>query len=220
MKLIVLILLCLMTSSAVAEEKQPLEITADKALEWNQTDKTYVARGNAVAKQGDISVKADLLTANYAGMDGNTSDVTLLTAEGHVILSTATDTATGDKAIYDLTTGQATLSGHRPKVTQNGKNTLEADKMIVWTKNNILERAEAIGNVIIISGEQTATGDKATYTAASTTAELIGNVKVKQANNWLQGDRAEMNMTTRVSKMTGQSGTGRVKGVFYTGTKK
>lgn len=203
---------------SIADDKQPLEITADTALEWNQTDKTYIARGNAIAKQGDILVKANTLTATYAGKDGKTSDITMLTADGNVTLSTATETATGDKAVYDLVTGKATLSGVRPKMIQNNKNSIEANSLIVWTKDNTLDRAEAIGNVIIISGEQTATGDKATYTVATTIAEIIGNAKVKQDNNWLQGDRAEMNMTTRISKMTGQSGAGRVKGVFYTGT--
>ncbi len=219
MRLFLFIFLCSLSFSALAEDKQPLEITADKALEWNQTDKTYIARGNALAKQGDLSVRADTLTAAYAGVNGNTSDITTLTADGHVTLSTATEIATGDKAVYDLISGKAILSGVRPKIVQQGKNSIEADNMIVWTKNNILDHAEAIGNVIIISGEQTATGDKATYTATTTTAEMIGNVKVKQGNNWLQGDRAEMNLTTRMSKMTGQSGTGRVKGVFYTGSK-
>lgn len=214
-----LIILSVLSFSAIADDKQPLEITADKALEWNQTDKNYIARGNALAKQGDISVKADTLTATYAGANGNTSDITVLTADGNVTLSTATETATGDKAVYDLTTGKAVLSGVRPKVVQQGKNSIEADNIIVWTKDNVLDRAEATGNVIIINGEQTATGNKATYTSSTTIAELIGNVKVKQDNNWLQGDRAEMNMTTRVSKMTGQSGSARVKGVFYTGTK-
>lgn len=218
MRVFLFIVLCLMSSVVMAEDKAPLEITADKALEWNQTDKTYTARGNAVAKQGDIAVKADTLTATYAGVNGNTSDITTLIADGNVTLSTATEVATGNKAVYDLTTGKATLSGVRPKIIQKDKNSIEADSIIVWTKDNILDHAEAIGNVIIISGEQTATGDKATYTAATTTAELIGNVKVKQDKNWLQGDRAEMNMTTRISKMTGQSGTERVKGVFYTGT--
>lgn len=210
----------LLPFSVFAEESLPLEITADTALEWNQTEKTYIARGNAIARQGDMSVKADTLTASYAGANGSTSDITLLNADGHVTLTSGQDVATGDKAVYDLVTGKAVLSGPRPKIVQNGKNTLEADQIIVWTKSNVLDHAEAIGHVVITSGSQVATGDKATYTAATTMSELIGNVKVKQGDNWLQGDRAEMNMTTHISKMYGQKGTGRVKGVFYPGAGK
>ena len=141
MKISFLVLLSLLSTAALAADKKlasdkaPLEITADKALEWNQTDKTYVARGKAIATQGTMSVKADLLTAAYAGVNGNTSDINLLTADGNVTLTTGTDVATGDKAVYDLTTGQAVLTGTRPKIIQdNGKNTLEADKITVWTK--------------------------------------------------------------------------------------
>lgn len=215
-----LFLLCsLISFAAVAADKnQALEITADNALEWDQSAKTYVARGNAVATRGEMSVKADTLTASYAGVNNSTSDITQLIADGHVTLSSATDTATGDKAVYDLITGQATLTGVRPKIVQDGKNTLEADQIIVWTKDNLFDRAEATGNVVITSGTQIATGDKATYIAATSIAALIGHVKIKQGENWLEGDKAEMNTKTRISKMTKENGAGRVKGVFYSGS--
>lgn len=215
------ILLSVFSSTAfAADEKSPLEITADKALEWNQTDKTYVAQGKAIAIQGELSVKADTLTATYAGVNGNTSDIILLTADGNVTLTSGTNVATGDKAVYDLTTGQAVLSGTRPKIIQEGKNTLEADKVTVWTKNNILDHAEANGNVLIVSGEQKATGNKATYNALTNMAELIGEVKVTQGPNVLEGDKAEIDLTARVSKMVRAQGSKRVKGVFFTNTQK
>mgnify|MGYP000443875104 FL=1 len=215
----------------VSAEKAPLEITADKALEWNQTAKTYTARGHAIAKQNDLSVTADILTATYAGKDGSTSDLILLNADEHVVLKTATDTATGDAAIYDMVTGEATLSGSgsgtRPKIVQSNGSTLEADQIKAWTKTadgkpglGQLDRAEATGHVVITGKNQVATGDKATYVAATTMAELIGHVKITQDKNVLEGDKAEMNLATHISKMTGQKGSGRVKGVFYPGTGK
>ena len=57
MKIQLFVLLSLLTTTAYAADekaatnKAPLEITADKALEWNQTDKTYVARGKSVPMQ-------------------------------------------------------------------------------------------------------------------------------------------------------------------------
>ncbi len=216
-----LFLFCsLIPFATFAAENIPLEITADKALEWNQTNKTYIARGNALAKQGDMSVKADILTATYTGANGSTSDISLLEADGHVTLSTATDIATGDKAVYNLTEGKAVLSGTRPKIVQDNKNTLEADQITVWTKDNALDHAEATGNVVIVNGTQTATGDKATYNPTTTIAQLIGHVKVKQGENVLEGDQTDINMTTHVSTMNNKGGTGRVKGIFYPGTEK
>ena len=220
MKIRLFIALSLLSTTAFAEDKTPLELTADKALEWNQTDKTYVARGKAIATQGTLSVKADTLTATYAGKNGNTSDITLLTADGNVTLTTATEVATGDKAVYDLTTGEAVLTGTRPKIVKEGKDTLEADKITAWTKNNTLDRAEADGNVVIVNGEQKATGNKATYNATTNMAELIGQVKVTQGPNILEGDKAEMDLNTRVSKMISADKSKRVKGVFFTNSKK
>jgi len=221
MKIQLFVLLSLLSSAALAaDDKPPLEITADKALEWNQTDKTYTARGKAIAMQGTMSVKADTLTATYAGKNGNTSDIILLNADGNVTLTSGTDVATGDKAVYDLVTGQAVLTGTRPKIVQDNKNTLEADKITVWTKDNLLDHAEADDNVIIVSGEQKATGNKATYNAATNMAELVGQVKITQGSNTLEGGKAEINLTTHISKMMSAEGTKRVKGVFFTGTQK
>lgn len=211
-----LVAVCLISLQAQAEDKNiPLEITADKALEWNQADKSYIARGSAIAQQGDMSVKADMLTAKYKGANNSTSDIHFITADGNVTLVSGKDTATGDKATYDLESGKAILSGARPKIVQDGGNTLEADLITVWTVNNALDHAEATGNVVITGKEQTATSEKATYTASTNIAELIGKVKIKQDVNMLEGDRAELNMTTNVSKMTSQGKSARVKGVFY-----
>lgn len=41
-----------------------IEVTADKSLEWYEDQRIYVARGNAKAVRGDLTVEADLLTAH------------------------------------------------------------------------------------------------------------------------------------------------------------
>lgn len=221
--------LCVILSATIrAEDQIPVEITADNALEWNQGTKNYVARGHAIAKKGDFSVTADTLTAAYEGKDGSTSDIRFLTAEGNVTLTSKDSVATGDKATYDLVTGEAFLTGNRPKVVSQNKNTIVSDQIKVFAtpqKNTDspspqVEKVEAMGNVVVTNGEQVATGDKAVYNATKNTAELIGHVKIQQGQNWLQGDRAEIDLTTKVSRMSGQQGTGRVKGVFYPGAGK
>jgi lipopolysaccharide export system protein LptA len=203
----------------MGQAREALEITADTALEWNQTEKTYLARGNAVAKQGDTSVKADILKAQYKGESNSTSDIHLLSAEGNVILKSGMDIATGDKAIYNLISGEAVISGGRPKIINQNKNTLEANKITVWTKDSVIIKAEALGQVIATNGVQTATAKKATYLPLETMIELTGQVKIKQDKNLLEGEKAQMNLSTRISTMTGQSKTDRVKAVFYTDTK-
>lgn len=202
-------------STEAAKSSVPLEVTADKALEWNQKAKTYTAKGRAEAKQGDFSVKGDVLVATYAGANNSTSDLIRVEATGHVLLQSGSDQATGEKAIYDMTNGTVTLSGGRPMVTQ-GTNTLTADNIVATIKDQALVKAEANGSVMIASnGTDQASGDKATYTRDTNTAELIGNVKLMQGPSWIEGEYATMNLTTKVSKITGQKNRPRVKGIFY-----
>ena len=51
----------------------PIEIVVDGSVEWQQKAKTFVARGNARARQDDVTVRADVLTAHYRDSeDGGT----------------------------------------------------------------------------------------------------------------------------------------------------
>ena len=43
----------------------PVAIEADKGVEWRQNEQVYIARGNATAKRGDTSIRADALYAHY-----------------------------------------------------------------------------------------------------------------------------------------------------------
>ena len=47
-----------------AGKKAPIEITADTSLEWYRDAKMYIARDNAVAKQGPTELHGDTLTAS------------------------------------------------------------------------------------------------------------------------------------------------------------
>src|SRR5690606_20224350 len=55
---------------APAASDAPLEVTADNSLEWHRNEKSFIASGNAVATQGDMSVSADKLTAHYSDNSG------------------------------------------------------------------------------------------------------------------------------------------------------
>ena len=57
---------------------KPIEVTADQGIEWQQNDKLFIARGNAKAKQDDMSVTADELTAHYRETTNATRKFTAL----------------------------------------------------------------------------------------------------------------------------------------------
>ena len=63
------------------------------------------------------------------------------------------------------------------------------------------------------------TGDRGIYQASTNIAELHDNVKITRGPNVLEGEKAQVNLETNVSKISGGSGeTGRVRGVFYPGS--
>ena len=59
------ILEVVLASSKISKSNpsHPIEIDADQGIEWLAEDKVYLARGNANAKQGDFSMRADILKA-------------------------------------------------------------------------------------------------------------------------------------------------------------
>jgi lipopolysaccharide export system protein LptA len=96
----------------------PVDVTSDDSLEMQQADKVYIARGNAVAKRGDRTLYADTLMAYYRDVP-NTSQTEIwrVVADGHVKITTPTQTVIGDHAIDDLDTKTDIITGKDLKLT-------------------------------------------------------------------------------------------------------
>jgi lipopolysaccharide export system protein LptA len=43
----------------------PIEVTSDNGMEWRQNEQVIIAKGNAKAVRGDVTVTADQLLAHY-----------------------------------------------------------------------------------------------------------------------------------------------------------
>ncbi len=236
----------------------PLEVTAQQNLEWNRDKRQYIARGNAIAKQGNMQISGDTLIAQYDETkdDSGAGKITKLFAQGHVVITSEQSTATGENAQYDVINGQAIMTGSNLMMTSKdqtvtakdrfeywveegrlsaygdavvvrGDDTIKADDISAWfvpqekDGPRVMDRAEANGHVIITTPSDKATGNKGTYSRATNIAELLGNVKIENGQNYLEGDRAEINLETNVSKMFAEkTADGRVKGIFYPGSSK
>lgn len=57
------------------QSNSPIEIEAESGIEWRRNDKQYIARGNALAKRGDLTVRADTLTAHYRDKAAGGSEI-------------------------------------------------------------------------------------------------------------------------------------------------
>lgn len=85
-----------------------------------------------------------------------------------------------------------------------------------------LKEVRARGNVVLSTPREKIRGKAAVYSAASDIAVMTGGISIEQGQNVLHGDKAQMDMKTGVSQLIagGESGGGRVHGVFYPSTDK
>ena len=80
-----------------------------------------------------------------------------------------------------------------------------------------LSVVSAVGNVLILTAEDRASGDQAVYDLSTNIASLSGNVRLTRGDNHLNGDFAEVNLDTGVSRLLAQPGGGRVRGLLAPG---
>ena len=139
-------------------------VTARDALEWYDTKQIAVARGDAVAVHNGRTVKADILTAYMVknappgqppapgkpppapakppAKPGETpaaasedSKIDRVDAQGHVVVIGAEDIGRGDYAVYNTTTGIATLLGN--VVITRGKDVISGQYAVMDMNRNI-----------------------------------------------------------------------------------
>jgi lipopolysaccharide export system protein LptA len=101
-------------------------ITARDSLEWYDDKQLAVGRGDALAirttEHGERRIRGDILAAQVAQAPGEAQRITRVDGTGHVLVSGPDQIGTGDKGVYNVDTGIATLSEH--VTLARGDNTL------------------------------------------------------------------------------------------------
>ncbi|OWJ65917.1 LptA/OstA family protein [Inquilinus limosus] len=214
--LILAVLLAAAATPALAQQQlqlgggkgEPSEIQADDALEWHQNEKTYIARGNAVYKRGDLTVKADLLTAYYRELPDKSTEIFRATAEGNVLITRGDDTTvTGGKGVYELDAQTFTLTGGNLRFVSK-------DDVITATDSMVYRQAE---DVAIARGNATATRAKEqkSLRADTLTGHFAPDDKGQKALSTVDAD-GNVRLTTATDVVTGQTGHYDVKTQFAT----
>lgn len=194
--------------AAAATAAQPLEISADKGLVWDRARHQYTARGHAIAKQGEMSVTADVLTASYAD-EKNASDIRDITAEGGVILSQPPYTAYGDRAVYDVTKGEAVLTGQDLHVLTATEKLTARDRLTYSAADG---RVTAEGEAKLTRPADSISADRLTATFAAAadgkraldTVTADGRVVITTAKGSITGDRGVYHAATQKAELTGK----------------
>lgn len=158
----------------------PVDVTATDGIEWRQTEQVIVARRDARAVRGDVTVDADRLLARYrptggagsgqapgsaatparpAGQApalaenpaGGSSEIWRLEAEGRVTIRTATDTARGDRAVYDMDQAVLVLTGRELSLTTPSQVLTARDSLEYWSQRRM---AVARGNAVAVDNQE------------------------------------------------------------------
>ena len=120
----------------------PIEIAVDGSIEWQQKEKTFVARGNARARQEDVTLRADMLTAHYRDSKDGGTEIWRIVADGNVRITAPDRTATGRRGTYDVDEQVLVLTG-RPEF-ESGDGRITADERLEYWQAR--RRAVARGN--------------------------------------------------------------------------
>lgn len=135
---------------------QPVDIEADQGIEWHRDDQTYIARGNAVAKRGDVTLHADTLTAHYRPVEGGGTDIYQVDAVGNVVIVSGSGTAQGDNGVYDMDSGVLVLKGHNLKIVSDTYTVTARDTLEYWDNKQMLV---ARGDAVAVNEDKRMTGN-------------------------------------------------------------
>lgn len=191
-----------------ASGDEPLEISADNGIEWQQEQLVFLARGNAVAVRGQVRVRADLLRAHYRKTADGETTIIRLDAEGNVRISSPGETAYGDRGVYDMANAILVLSGRGVRLV-TASDTITADKQLEYWENK--QMVVARGNALAARGDKRLGADVLTaYFRRDKNGkskvyriEAFDDVEVITASDIATGDRGVYNVETGIATLTG-----------------
>ena len=185
----------------------PIEIAVDGGVEWQQKARVFVARGNARARQGDASLRAEVITAHYrSGKDGET-EIWRIDAEGDVRIVSPDQLATGRKGTYDVDKKLLVLTG-KPKF-KSGKERISATKSLEYSQSR--NRAVARGNAVAVRDDRRLEAETLTATFESDgeggdrlkKLVAVGRVVFTSPTEVFHADRADYDVVTERLRLEG-----------------
>lgn len=228
----------------------PVDITATNGIEWRQAEQVVVARGDARAIRDGTTIEAARLIARYRQQGGTQtasaarpaaagetplsggSEIWRVEAEGDVRIFTPTDTARGDRAVYDMDQAVLVLTGRNISYTTPQQVITSRDSLEYWTQRRM---AVARGSALVVTQDgrriaadtlvahmledpppgATPAGQSVARPGTEGTAgpppgqgridrvELFGNVEIRTEFEVIRGDRAVYSAATGLARVLG-----------------
>ena len=190
------------------ESDQPIEVYADDGIEWQQENLLFIARGNARAVRGPVTVFADELRAYYREKAEGGNEIHRLDAVGHVRIVSETQEGTGEQAVYDIDSAVLVLSGGRPRFV-SGDDEIVADRQIEYWEGK--QMAVARGNAIATRESRVVRAETlAAYFRKDADGknkvfrvDAFDQVRIRTATETATGDRGVYNVESGIATLTG-----------------
>lgn len=156
-------------SLSLTSRREPIDIRS-RELEFLYDQKRITYRGDVVVKQGDVTLKSDLLTVVYeeppakngaaSSKPAKPASVTSqqrlkeIVAEGNVVITTSDRRASGQKAVFDEAKRTVVLSGDA--VLQEGVNRVSGERVTVFLdeKRSIVEGGKGQAQMVFMPTSQ------------------------------------------------------------------
>lgn len=191
-----------------AGEGLPVAVEAAGAIEWHQEQKAYVARGDALARRGDLTVTADVLIAYYRDLPQGGTEIWRLAAEGGVRITTPTQEVVGDRAVYDIDRTVAVVTGDGLKLTTPTDVVTARDSLEYWEAERL---AVARGDAVAVRGDNRVTADVLVGLFEETSAGVLemqridgqGNVVITTPTDVARGRQGVYDLRTEIATLTG-----------------
>ncbi len=192
-----------------AKGDQPIEVYAQDGIEWQQDGSLFVARGDARAVRGEVEVLSDELRAHYRENASGQSEVWRLDALGNVRIVSDSETAYGDRAIYNADQKVLVVDGKKPRLV-SGQDTLSASQQLEYweLKKFAVARGNAVAtrnkkqvfaDVLVAHLTENSQGETQVYRV-----DAYDNVRIRTERETATGDRGVYNVESGIATLTGQ----------------
>jgi lipopolysaccharide export system protein LptA len=144
-----------------SDNGQPVDVKSE-SLEVYQNEQKAVFVGNVVATQGESTLRSARLTVFYdnsgAPAPSQASAIKRLEADGDVVVTSADQSATGSKGVFDMTTNQAKLTGN--VVLNQGESVIRGKELVVDMKTGVARVIGGTSGLFVPGKDQAAAGGK------------------------------------------------------------
>ena len=174
---------------------EPIHIEATEGIEWLSTEKIYIARGNATAKQKNFHLRSDVIKAHYRETETSGTEIYRLEAIRKVIVQSSDRIAYGDYGVYDLDNSATVLKGKNLRLETTLETIRANERLEYWDKKKM---AIAKGDATAQRGEKQVKADTLNVYFSETNGksltadriEAVGNVEISTPNEVAIGNEA------------------------------